>query len=255
MILPRGEPFFHRRGDVGCLLVHGLTGAPEEMRWMGEHLASVGYSVLGVRLFGHATQREDLRRARWQDWWASVEDGYHLLRGSCSKIVLIGLSLGGVLSLAMASSLDVVGLVAMSAPFVVPDPKAAPLRPILPALSLFWPYLSPPGPSDWHDRKTEQLNLDYRVVVLRTVAELHDLLAMMRAGLPLLEMPTLLIHAREDGSVPPHHAEKIFDRLGCADKQLLWLENSGHNIPRDAAREVAFQAAENFIRHCAEVAV
>jgi carboxylesterase len=254
MILPRGDPFFYRRGNVGCLLVHGLTGAPEEMRWMGEHLASAGYSVLGIRLFGHATQQEDLRRARWQDWWASVEDGYHLLRGLCSEVAIVGLSLGGALSLAMASSLDVVGVVAMSAPFVVPDPKATPLRPILPALSLFWPYLSPSGPSDWHDHKAEQMNLDYRVIVLRTVAELHDLLTVMRASLPQLDMPTLLIHAREDGSVPAEHAEEIYARLGSADKELLWLEKSGHNIPRDAAREVAFQATENFIRHCMEVA-
>ncbi|MBE9479637.1 MAG: carboxylesterase, partial [Chloroflexi bacterium] len=43
-ILDRGEPFFYPGNAVGCLLVHGFPGAPEEMRWLGEHLAKQGYT-------------------------------------------------------------------------------------------------------------------------------------------------------------------------------------------------------------------
>ena len=59
LIMPTAEPFFFPGGPTGCLLVHGFTGTPKEMRWLGEHLVSQGYAALGVRLAAHATRIED----------------------------------------------------------------------------------------------------------------------------------------------------------------------------------------------------
>src|SRR5439155_483073 len=39
---------------LGCLLVHGFTGTPEEMRPLGEALAARGFPVHAVRLAGLA---------------------------------------------------------------------------------------------------------------------------------------------------------------------------------------------------------
>jgi len=102
-IIPTAEPFFFPGGQVGVLLVHGLTGTPKEMRWMGEYLAQKGFSVLGVRLAGHATNPDNLRKFRWQDWLTSVEDGYHLMKDSTQHVVVAGLSMGGALSLIFAA--------------------------------------------------------------------------------------------------------------------------------------------------------
>src|SRR5512139_3111646 len=125
-IITTAEPFL-LLGDAtkpDCLLIHGFTGTPKEMRWMGEYLNGQGYTCLGIRLAGHATTPEDMIRSRWTDWAASVEDGYHLLRGMTDRIFLAGLSMGGVLSLLMSTRLDVAGVVAMSTPYMLPnDPK------------------------------------------------------------------------------------------------------------------------------------
>ena len=48
---------------LSALLVHGLTGTPYEMRYLGERLAAQGIRVRGVRLAGHATAPEDLGKA------------------------------------------------------------------------------------------------------------------------------------------------------------------------------------------------
>src|SRR5512134_3803819 len=106
-IIPTAEPFF-LLGDSSkpaCLLIHGFTGAPKEMRWMGEYLHAQGHTVLGVRLAGHATQPEDLLHATWSDWLASVEDGFDYLKCFCDQVYLVGLSLGGVLALASTARL------------------------------------------------------------------------------------------------------------------------------------------------------
>src|ERR671918_2213655 len=106
-IISTAEPFFFL-GDSSkpaCLLIHGFTGTPKEMRWMGEYLNQQDYTCLGVRLAGHATHSEDMIRSRWTDWVASVEDGYHVLCGLTDDIFLIGLSMGGALSLLMSTQL------------------------------------------------------------------------------------------------------------------------------------------------------
>src|SRR5687768_128573 len=102
-IIPTTEPFFFPGNEIGCLLVHGFTGGPKELRWMGEYLNKQGFTVLGVRLAGHATRPEDMIRTNHTDWLASLEDGFQLLSGTAKHIYLMGLSMGGVLSLTAAS--------------------------------------------------------------------------------------------------------------------------------------------------------
>jgi carboxylesterase len=63
-IIPTAEPFFFpgngQNTRIGCLVTHGFTGAPKEMRWLGESLNRQGYTVCGIRLTGHATRPEDM---------------------------------------------------------------------------------------------------------------------------------------------------------------------------------------------------
>ena len=60
LLLPGGEPFFLPGGSTGCLLIHGFTASPQEMRRLGEHLAGEGHTVLGLRLPGHASTPPDM---------------------------------------------------------------------------------------------------------------------------------------------------------------------------------------------------
>lgn len=244
VIIPSAEPFFFPGSSVGCLVIHGFTGAPKEMRWLGEYLAQEGHSVLGVRLAGHATAPEDLVRTRWWDWLASVVDGYHQLKGVSDQIYLLGLSMGGVLSLLFASKHPVDGVVAMATPYELPpDPRLK----YLPLLHRFMPFI-PSGESDWHDKEAEQVHVSYGGYPTRSLIEVDHLLAEMRAGLPKVTAPTLLMHAKQDGGVDPENMNKIYQHLGTQDKEMLWVENSGHVITRDAGREQAFKAAAEFIR-------
>lgn len=248
MIIPTAEPFYFPGGEIGCLLIHGFTGTPKEMLWLGEYLAKQGHSVLGVRLTGHATRPEDMIRSRWRDWLASVEDGWHLLKRATSQIFSLGLSMGGVLSLLFASRFPVTGVVAMSTPYrLPPDPR---LR-LIKWLSWISPY-TPKGPPDWHSPEGEEGHISYPKYPTRSIAELVPLMAEMRAGLPKVTMPVLLMHSRQDGSVDPANMQMIYDHLGSTDKRMLWIENSGHVITRDAAQGQVFQAAADFIKRVSQ---
>jgi len=247
VILNEGEPFFFQRGKTGCLLIHGFTGAPKEMRWLGEQLASEGYTVLGVRLFGHATDQKDLLRTRWRDWVASVEDGYHYLCGVCDSIFVMGLSLGGALALYFGSQFPVKGIVAYSAPYVLPDQFARLLYPILPILGRIWRFI-PKGEPDWVNVELAKDHLEYPAHPILGAVELNKHLKEMRSHLAEISVPVLLVQSTIDQSVSIGHVSKLYEHLGTEDKEIVWLENSGHVVVRDAEREKVLQATIDFIR-------
>jgi carboxylesterase len=245
---PRARPFFYPAGKTGCLLIHGFPGAPEEMRWLGQHLAKHHITALGVRLFGLGTKPADAIRARKEHWIANVEDGFAFLRGICDQIFFIGLSLGGVLSLYVGRRFPLSGIVAMATPASLP-PLAKRLRPIIKPLSLFWRYRHPSEPSDWYDKDAEAINLHYPVQPVRAITEVHDLVEETRSLLHNVTAPVLLIYSRNDRSVLPDNAERVLRLLGSKQKTLEWVERSGHNIPRDAERELVFDRITAFVKH------
>ncbi len=244
------EPFFLSGNKTGVLLIHGFTGAPKEMRWMGEYLnREGGFTCLGVRLFGHATRPKDMVRSRWTDWTASIEDGYHLLRGAAENIYFAGLSMGGALSLLMSTRLEVKGVISMSAPYDLPAPY--PAWQIWLA-SYFVTYMrktkEEPG-AGWFDKEAWKDHVSYPLNPVRSGAELAALLAKMRAALPNLRAPVCLMHSKNDTYVPPENMEKIYAALTSArEKGMTWFERSGHVLTRDAERERVVQTALDFIR-------
>ncbi len=247
MIIPTAEPFFFPGNKTGCLLTHGFTGAPKEMRWMGEYLAEEGFSVLGVRLAGHATKPEDMIRTRYIDWMYSLEDGYHLLKGSVDRVVLIGLSMGGALSLLMASKLDVAGVFVMSTPYELKDPRVKYTK-FLSRFTSYLPKTSEEPGATWVDKESWREHISYPKNPVRSIAELPLLLAEMRAALPKIDVPVQLVHSHNDTYVAGENMEKIYADLGTEDKKMMWVTESGHVIPREPAKAEVFPAAVEFVR-------
>ena len=243
------EPFFlpGNPSKSACLLIHGFTGTPKEMRWLGEYLNGLGYPCLGIRLSGHATRPKDMVRSRWTDWTASVEDGYNLLRGVSDRIFLLGLSMGGVLSLLMSTRLDVRGVVAMSTPYDMPVRYPAWELKIA---SLFVSYIrkNKGAPdADWFDKEGFAGHISYPLNPVRSAAELEIMLERMRSVLPKVNVPVLLVHSKDDNYVPADSMPRIHEHLGTPDKQMIWVSGSGHVITRDAARGQVFEAAAAFL--------
>ena len=251
MIIPTAEPFFFpgKQGKPACLLIHGFTGAPKEMRWMGEYLNKKhGFHCLDIRLAGHATRPEDMIPSRYTDWMTSVEDGYYLLQDMSEHIYLVGLSMGGILSLLMSTKLDVAGVVAMSTPYLFPY-NSFPVW-LMKLMSKFFHYQPKskevPG-SSWFDKAAFAEHISYPQNPVRSGVEMKLLLDELHAALPKVSVPVLLIHSKNDTYVLPENMEHIYANLGTSDKTKLYVTEAGHVVTRDAARNQVFEAAANFI--------
>jgi carboxylesterase len=240
--IPSAEPFFFPGGKTGVILIHGFTGAPKEMRLLGQSLHRHGLSVLGVRLAGHATQPEDMRRTRWWDWLASVEDGINFLSSSCDRIFYAGLSLGGDLALIAAARIPPAGVIAMSAPYTV-DRRARYLK----LVSWLVPWYKKNGKPE-EDEDTPHRHVEYPAYPTRSLSELYAATQAMHQSLARISSPVLLINSKSDPTVPFEHAAKIINLLNTPEVDQVVLQTSGHVVTEDAEKEVVFDAAYQFIR-------
>ena len=246
-ILENGQPFFLPGNRTGCLLLHGFTSTPEEVRGLGDCLHAEGWTVYGARLAGHATYPNDLARIRWQDWLATVEDGLALLQPMCDQVYLIGQSLGGIIALLAAARYPVHGVVALATPYdVTPDLRLRTVR----VWSVVIPWIFK-GRTPIVDFKLSRREKDYPAYPYfptRILAEVEEIKLVMRAELAHIKAPVLLIQSRKDPSVPPQSAEGLFAQLPDVPKELFMLDDAGHSIVMDAQCAPAFQKICAFVQ-------
>ena len=246
MIIEGAEPFFlPAQSEVGVLLIHGFTGLPVEMRPLGEYLNERGFSVLSVRLAGHATTSQDLARQKAEDWFDSVRDGYAILSGAAKKICVVGHSMGGDYALLLARQKKIARVVSLAAPiFINPDIGVEYLPPRDKCDGVYYPKMR----RKIHDPKIpEAVNKTYRKMPLVAVHEMLDIIEQTKAALPNITVPTLIVQSIADMTVAPKSAEYIFDNLGSTEKEIFWLEKSGHLLPLDCEREAVFAKTAQFL--------
>ncbi len=247
--LPGAEPFFFPGNRVGCLLIHGFTGTPYEMRGLGERLATQGYTVLAPVLAGHATDPHDMIATRWHHWYASVTTAYDQLAAQSDYIFPIGLSLGAVLALHLAAHHPVTGVVSAAAPFSIEN-SLIPLFKTFPFLTRLIPYLKKnPANSDTQDPSIAAHHPEYPVNPTPCAASLIlDLIPHVRADLGDLRTPVLFLQGRNDRTIPANSMDEYFAHIASSDKEKIWLDRSGHLVLEDYAKDIAFATIEQFIQ-------
>lgn len=230
--------------EKGIILVHGFTGAPPEMRLLGEFLHERGgFTVLGVRLPGHGTCLEDLEKTAWTDWYGAVEDGVMLLRRSCSHVYIAGLSMGGLLAMKAAAELPVEKAAFLAAPVFLRDRRV----PFVGLLRFFIRRIK-------KRKRTydvpEQYLKGYEEIPTQPLPSLLSLIGLCKKEyLGKIKIPVLIIQSERDHTVNPKSAGYIYQRLKQVPverKEIFWLADSGHIVTLDRARERVFARCLSF---------
>jgi len=219
---------------VAALCVHGLSGTPYEVRPLGEAIARRGIRARGILLPGHGTTPETLARTRREDWVAAVGDAYRQMQAEYERVFVVGLSLGGLLTLDLATREAVAGIVVVGTPIRF----ARPLPQVVPLLKYVMPMLRKRDGSDIRDADARARHPGYRAMPLASVHELMRLQAQVRASLGMIRTPALVAHGALDRTANPADATYIHDLISSTDRALLMLEASGHVVPvdRDGAK-------------------
>jgi carboxylesterase len=242
--MPAADPFLFRAGGTGCLLLHGFTSAPGEMRELGLYLAARGITAAAPLLPGHGTSPLDLCGFTWHDWYGSVSAALDEMQSFCSRLYVAGLSLGGTLALHLAAQRgsDLAGVVAMSAPVIFPPGLSRLLR----AMGGRVKFLRKPV-RDIQDREARRTHLSYMRSPMDATASVVEFAGLVRSELGSIRVPTLVIHARRDHVVHPVNARIIYSRLGSPYKRFLPLSRGFHIVTIDRDKQRVFTAVSRFI--------
>lgn len=252
---------------TGVLLVHGLTGAPSELRPVAKYLTQMGCIVECPLVPGHGGSHKDLLATGWKDWIAGVKAALDRLSEQCDHVVIGGLSMGALLSaMACLNNPKVSGLIMMSTTLSYDGRASSPLQVLLPLVDwvpflgthTYWTEEPPYGLKD--ERLQRMITKQVEAVkrgesadfgLFRTYSgslrQLHKLVHQVRKRAGDITVPALIIHSLEDSMTTYKNAIEMCSLLGSQEKDLVLLGGCDHVITLDLRkREVANQVG-NFV--------
>lgn len=260
--------FLLEGGSTGVLLIHGLTGTPNEMRILALGLNRAGFTVMGVQLAGHCGTTADLIETGWRDWYASVEAAADKLADHVDHLFVAGLSMGALLALKLAADRGdrIAGVGVLGAAFQYDGWSIPSYARYLNFLLVWFKRLGvfqdrcfdehPP-----YGLKDERLRARVAATMQSgdsasaglasnpwpSLAEMMLLSRQVRRQLSQVHSPCLVLHSSDDDIAHARNAKLVARRVkGPVHLQLL--ENSYHLITIDQDRMRVIAACVDFIR-------
>ena len=241
------EPFTHDGDtDVGVLVLHGFTGNPSSMTRQAHAFAAAGHHVEQPRLPGHGTTLADMQTTDWSDWSGEAAAAYDRLAERAQQIVVIGLSMGGTLTLWTGlQRLDderLKGLICVNAATM---PQAPEVVEMVEELIADGTEVSPAIGSDIAD--PDETEIAYEGTPLRQLLSLtNDGLAPIADRYGELVVPILVFSSTNDHVVPPENSAHLRDTAG-GDVEFVTLERSFHVATQDYDRDVIDERSLAFV--------
>ena len=250
---------------TGVLLIHGLTGTPNEMRIVGRGLNRAGFTVYAMQLAGHCGDEADLNKTTWQDWYKSVEEAAFKLQEQVDHIFVAGLSMGALLSLKLAAEhpefVKGVGVYGVTFNY---DGWSMPLWAKHFFFLLTWlkrfnlfqktSFLEQPpyGLKDERIRATVAESMasgDSTQAGLAgnpfpALAEMQKLAAIVRKELPKVHSPCLILHSSHDDIADIN--AKVVESNVSAPTKFVPLDDSYHMITIDRQRRQVIEESIDF---------
>jgi carboxylesterase len=239
-IIPGCEPWSAERGPHGALVLHGFTGNPQSMRGLAEAFYGAGFAVEMPLLPGHGTSVDDLFETGWADWSAAAEEAYASLAARVDKVVVAGLSMGGSLTLWLASRRpEIAGIVCINPAVEVGAEMVDGIRQMvdggvdrIPAIG--GDVADPAGREKAYD-----------VTPLRPLLSLADAAAETADDLVKITCPLLLLTSPQDHVVDPGNSDIVAARVSGPVERVT-LERSYHVATLDYDKDIIFTRSVEF---------
>jgi len=267
-----GHVILNGTGAGTLFLIHGLTGTPNEMKYLANFFhKKKGFTVICPRLANHGAPLSVLKKTHWQDFYKSVIDAFTAVRRQIDgPIFAAGLSMGALLSLLLAEEFpgQVAGVSCLS-PTLFYDGWNIPWysKILMPLFSLtplkhvtYFKEDPPYGIKNKALQKrihkyynTATLNdqqgvaeYGYPYFPLTLLHQLNKLIAHLRQRLPDIQTPVQLVQAREDDMTSMRNSTFIYDKIGSALKEIVYLDDSYHVITADQERATVARSMDSF---------
>jgi carboxylesterase len=173
----------------------------------------------------------------------TVRHAYRELSAVHSWVAVAGLSMGGALAAQLLAEEPSVPAAALLSPYLAMPARIAVAARFASLWGFAVPYvraLDPAARRSIRDESEAARSLAYGIFTPAALRALRRTVARGMRALPHITSPTLMVQSREDNRISPDAAQRAFDRIGAADKRLVWLTGAGHVITVDYGRDHVF---------------
>jgi carboxylesterase len=233
-----------RKNRAAVLLLHGFTGNPHEMRYIGEKIYQAGYSISIPRYPGHGTSIHEMIKTDGHDWFTAAREAYIELAAHSERVYIVGLSMGGIFTALLANEFSPEKICMISALRRIKSRSIY----LAPLAGLVKKIIYEPG-------KTSGINMPGALAVHVSYAgttpvnqgwELHKLVKRAMRILPQIKVPALIIQSSGDKVIPADSADYIYSHIGSSVKKQITFSRSNHVVTVDYDRDDAVEAILDF---------
>ncbi|MBW1886219.1 MAG: alpha/beta fold hydrolase [Deltaproteobacteria bacterium] len=237
-------------GRASALCLHGLTGTPYEMRPIAEELVRRGLRCVGPVMAGHGQTPVELRPTPYRAWVDLARDSLLKLRGESERVYVVGLSMGGLVTLALAAENCADAVAVLGTPLRF----AASVRLRVPLAKYVYPYMKKNGDIDIQDEEARARHPGLDAIPLASAHQAMKLQKLLRARLPKITAPIFIGHGALDRTANPRDARAIFAAVNSDERILYICKRSGHVISVDHDGPALATAIADFVQRQIECA-
>jgi carboxylesterase len=232
-----------KRDKIGVLLLHGFTSHLDAVRGLEPLLKQASLTFETPILRGHGTRYQNLRGVTAGDWYVDAERALINLWNYVDRIVVVGLSMGGLVALDLASRHPdkIAGVVSVAAPIKWADPLTR-FTGLLSKMFRYWP-----SPESFNDLSLKVHCKNYPKFPTDAFASLYDYSQQIALRLREVHVPIRILQSKKDQIVAPESANIIYEKVSSMHREILWYRRSGHEMMQDMESPQVFQDIMEFV--------
>ncbi|HLO10878.1 MAG TPA: alpha/beta fold hydrolase [Pseudoneobacillus sp.] len=225
---------------IGCLCIHGFTGAPYEVEPLVDFLEKRTDWVLRVpTLPGHGETLQ-LKGISYKQWLVHAENELNWLLDKCEIVYIIGFSMGGLIASYLATKYPIHKLVLLSAAAYYINFKQLAVD----IKEMFKDTIK-------GNLSSNELFLRYKKKITATpigaTVQFRKLVTEVRPILSEVKTPTFIAQGESDGIVPMKSAQYLYEHIGANRKEILYIPDSKHHICHCNQNELLFENILSFL--------
>lgn len=218
---------FNDNSTLGIYLIHGFSSTTYEVKNLAEFLSTFDYHVRANNLPGHGTSIDDCNTTKYDEWISFVEKDIAEMYTKCNKVIVMGVSMGALLALNLATVFPLDGIVLGGC--LLEFKNEFNVRVMVRLFNKIKPKV--PKQTQFKDKNSKHIHFyGYNQYPLIALNEMRQLVDTVSKKLDKITCQTLLIHSKDDKTALFKNHSLLKNSMINANIDCLVLENAGHHI-------------------------